>query len=107
VEVVGTVRHGDFLYVGLTAIWPFSDGITGMTGECHSCRGTEVIITDSLWRSVASSANCGVGSTPAPDVAYRFVRVGSSSILREKEFDVMHPTKEVSGRLGINLKKRR
>jgi hypothetical protein len=107
VEVIGTVRRGDYLYLGLTAIWPFQDGITGMAGECHSCRGVEVLLTESLWRSKAQSAMCGEGSTPAPDAAYRFNRVGSSSILREQEFDVMHPTKEVSGRLGIRLKKRR
>ena len=107
VEVIGTVRRGDYLYLGLTAIWPFADGITGMAGECHNCHGTEVIMTDSLWRSVAASANCGEGSTPAPDVSYRFNRIGSSSILREQEFDVMHPTEEVSGRLGIKLKRRR
>jgi hypothetical protein len=51
VEVVGRTQLGTYDYVGLTAIWPFEIGVTGMAGECHRCHGKEVILTGGLWRT--------------------------------------------------------
>jgi len=106
VEVIGTVRKNDFALFGLTAIWPFSDGLTGMAAECHRCSGVEIIIGDGMWRSVADSAMCGAGGIPRTYEPYQFNRVGSvRAALEAIELDVWRPT-SITKRLGVNLKKR-
>jgi hypothetical protein len=105
VEVVGTTRKTDFAYLGLSAIWPFDDGVTGTSGECHRCSGVEVLVTDHMWRSITDSAMCGDGGRPAPRQTYQFRRSGSlASALQKKTFNVWKPS-SVSKRLGLNLKR--
>jgi len=105
VEVVGTVKREDFSLLGLTAIWPFDEGVTSMAGECHACHGVEVIIGDGMWRSAGDSVMCGDGGTPAPHPPYRFYRAGSvQSALADVTLDVWHPSR-ISERLGVNLKR--
>jgi len=105
VEIIGTVKRDDFSLLGLTAIWPFEDGVTSLTGECHRCNGMEVIIGDGMWRSAADSSMCGDGGTPAPHPTYYYVRAGTVQSVVEKEpLDVFKPTM-ISKKLGVNLKR--
>jgi len=75
VEVIGRTRTTDYAYVGLSAIWPFDIGVTGMSGECHKCSGVEQIQTSGMWRSRTDSLACGHGGNPQPGIAYRFHRL--------------------------------
>lgn len=105
VEVIGRTRISDFLYLGLTAIWPYEIGITGMAAECHKCFGVEVIMSAGQWRSYYDSASCGDGGTPEPYVSYRFRRVSdtlaSQQQMHSPDFKVANPSKLVSGSLGL------
>jgi len=104
VEVIGTTRKSDFSYLGLSAIWPFSDGVTGMSGECHRCHGVEVIIIDGMLRSVEDRAGCGEASIPKPYTPYRFSRVGSlATALQREALSVWNPT-SISKQMGVQLK---
>jgi hypothetical protein len=105
VEVVGTTRKSDFAYLGLSAIWPLDEGVSGFAGECHRCSGVEVILTDGMFRSVHDSTACGEGSKPAARNAYRFHRIGTKlSALDKEPLSVWKPT-DVSKLLGVNLKR--
>jgi len=105
VEVIGLIKRDDRSLLGLTAIWPFEQGVTSFTGECHACHGVEVIIGDGMWRAAADSAMCGEGSIPAPHPHYRFYREGTvRSALEGATYDVWQPTK-ISERLGVNLRR--
>jgi len=75
VEVIGRTRLSDYAFIGLTTIWPYEVGVTGMSGECHKCSGIEKIYTAGGWRSSADSATCGDGGTPAPYTQYVFRRI--------------------------------
>jgi hypothetical protein len=105
IEVVGTVKRGDNALIGLTALRPFDDGVTGLVGECHRCRGEEVIITDGMWRSYKDSLACGDGGNPGPQTPLAFKRSGSvRAALDAREMKVWNPT-HITKRLGVNLKK--
>jgi hypothetical protein len=104
VEVVGTTRKNDFAYLGLSAIWPLDQGVTGWSGECHRCSGEEVILLDGMWRSIADSTSCGEGSRPVPRQAYELRRVGSTATALGKESLKVYKPTNVSKRLGVNLK---
>jgi hypothetical protein len=102
VEVVGRTRIDTYDYVGLTAIWPYEIGVTGMAGECHKCQGVEVIFTGGLWRSSYDSEACGDGGSPSPNVLYTFHRVsGELYDIHDPSFIVHNPTRHVSGSFGI------
>jgi len=104
VEVVGTARISDWAYLGLSAIWPISSGVTGMSGECHRCHGVEVLISDGMTRASAQSPSCGQGSIPNPYSPYRFTRMGSlANTLQKQAFSVWKPT-SVSKHMGVQLK---
>jgi len=87
VEIVGRTRTSDFAYVGLSAIWPYDVGITGLTGECHRCLGVEVILTAGVWRSSSDSSTCGDGGAPTPHTSYEFRRADfyKSPVIVKKE----------------------
>jgi len=102
IEVIGRVRLADWAYIGLTAIWYYDVGVTGMAGECHRCFGEERIMTAGMWRSRTDSATCGDGGTPAPYTAYDFRRTSSTmSNIHSPDFKVKNPTEFISGRLGL------
>lgn len=106
VEVVGRTRTSDYNFVGLTAIWPYEVGITGMAAECHRCNAMESIYTSGGWRSYFDSQVCGHGGTPAPYTAYRFHRIGigpakERTPMDRPGFKVYNPTKIVSGKMGV------
>lgn len=102
VEVVGRTRLGTYEYVGLTAIWPYEIGVTGMAGECHKCLGKEVIYTGGLWRSSYDSLTCGDGGAPSPNVMYQFNRVSDELYdIHDPSFMVHRPSRHVSGSFGI------
>jgi len=104
VEVIGTARRGDWSYIGLSAIWPLNDGVTGLSGECHRCNGVEVIIGDGMLRSVAESSECGAASLPRSFESYRFYRVSSkAAAVAQGPVSVSIPT-NISKRLGVQLK---
>jgi len=106
VEVIGTVKREDYSILGLTAIWPFEQGVTSMAAECHSCHGVDVIIGDGMFRSAADSAMCGEGGPVNPHTPYRFNRANTiRSAVNDAIFDVHNPTR-ISERLGVTLKKR-
>jgi len=50
-----------------------------MSGECHKCYGTEVIITSGVWRSSADSVACGDGGTPNAQAEFTFFRAATRS----------------------------
>jgi len=107
VEVVGTTRKPDFAYLGLASIWPFNDGVTGFSGECHQCNGVEMIMGNGMWRSRKDSLLCGHGGTPYPYDLFYFYRSGSvRDALDDVELDVYKPT-DISERLGVTLKKKK
>jgi len=104
VEVIGTVRKQDWAYLGLSAIWPLDGGVTGMSGECHSCYGVEEILFDGMVRSARESPDCGVGSIPNLYQPFRFRRAGSLTSFLEKEpLSVFKPT-NLSRHMGVMLK---
>lgn len=104
VEVIGTARRSDWSYIGLSAIWPLNDGVTGLSGECHRCDGEEVIIGDGMIRAVSESASCGLGSIPKTYEPYRFKRVSSTAqAVAQGPVEVFKPT-NISRRLGLQLK---
>jgi hypothetical protein len=104
VEVLGTVRRSDWSYIGLSAIWPLNDGITGLSGECHRCNGEEVIIGDGMIRAIAESSSCGEGSLPRIYEPYRFKRnKARSSAASLGPVSVYSPT-NISKKLGVQLK---
>jgi len=107
VEVVGTTRKTDYAFLGLASIWPFNDGVTGFSGECHRCNGVEMIIGNGMWRSRLDSVLCGHGGTPYAYEQFYFYRAGTvNSALDKVELDVYKPT-GISTRLGVNLKKKK
>jgi len=107
VEVVGTTRFPDFGYLGLASIWPFNDGVTGFSGECHRCHGLEMIIGSGMWRSRLDSVLCGHGGNPYVYEEFYFYRAGTvRSALDGRELDVHNPT-AISSRLGVTLKKKK
>jgi len=107
VEVVGTTRIADFAFLGLGSIWPFNDGVTGFSGECHRCNGVEMIIGNGMWRSRLDSVLCGHGGTPYPYDEFYFYRSGTvRSALDGVELDVYNPT-DITKRLGVTLKKKK
>jgi len=106
VEVVGRTRNADYNFLGLTAIWPYEMGVTGMAAECHRCDGYEVLHTAGGWRSKDDSTNCGDGGTPSPHTSYKFQRIGigpqkERTPMDRPGFKVLSPTKLVSGKLGV------
>lgn len=103
VEVVGRTQLGTYDYVGLTAIWPYEIGVTGMAGECHMCHGVEVIHTGGLWRSsYDGDGACADAGTPSPNVLYQFHRVSDNLYdIHDPSFIVHKPSRHVSGRFGI------
>jgi hypothetical protein len=80
IEAVGRTRVADNAYIGLTVIWPYEIGITGMSGECHKCFGTEVIISSGIWRSISDSAFCGDGGDPSAQAEYTFFRATTRGV---------------------------
>jgi len=104
VEVIGTARRSDWSYIGLSAIWPLSDGVTGLSGECHRCNGVEVLIGDGMIRAIAESAFCGQASVPRVYEPYKFTRVSTKSeAVAQGPVSVSQPT-NISKRLGVQLK---
>jgi len=102
VEVVGRTRTSDFAFLGLTSIWPYEMGVTGMSAECHQCYGVEVIMTVGNWRSSSDSLFCGHGGTPTTHTGYEFFRVGGiGNKIHQPDFKVYKPTKQISGAFGI------
>jgi len=108
VEVVGRTRNADYNFVGLTAIWPYEMGVTGMAAECHRCSGLETLHTAGSWRAVSDSDACGDGGTPQPHTSYAFQRIGigigplkGNTPMDRPGFKVFKPTKLVSGKFGI------
>jgi len=102
IEVIGRTRVADFAYLGLTAIWFYDVGVTGLSGECHRCYGEERIITSGIWRSRSDSVACGDGGSPSPHTAYDFRRLSSTmSRIHEPDFKVQNPSEYISGRLGL------
>lgn len=107
VEVVGTTRKPDFAFLGLASVWPFNDGVTGFSGECHRCDGVEMIMGNGMWRSRLDSSLCGHGGNPYPYDLYYFYRRGTvREALDGVELDVYKPT-DISKKLGVNLKKKK
>jgi len=105
IEVIGRVRNSDWAYIGLTAIWYYDVGVTGMSGECHRCYGEERIMTSGMWRARSDSSVCGDGGSPAPNTAYDFRRYSSTmKNINDPDFVVRNPTDYISGRLGYNKK---
>jgi hypothetical protein len=87
VEVVGRTRLSDNAYIGVTTIWPYEAGVTGMAGECHRCSGVEVIIMSGLRRSFYTSPGCGEGSEPIDSTEYTFFKISdldSRTILSDR-----------------------
>lgn len=104
IEVIGRTRVSDWAYLGLTAIWYYDVGVTGMSGECHRCSGIEKLLVSSVWRSRSDSSGCGDGGSPAPDASFEFIRYSSGlSNIRELNYKVNNPTDVVSGRLGVKF----
>jgi hypothetical protein len=103
VEVVGRTRVQDNAYIGISAIWPYDIGITGMSGECHRCSGEEVIITSGLRRSFALSPACGVGSIVDETVEHTFFRVSSSvaSVVNSPTFSVHKDSRGPAAVFGV------
>lgn len=102
VELVGRTRIDTYDYVGLTAIWPYEVGVTGMAGECHNCNGVEVIYTGGLWRSSYAGQPCALGGNPSPHVLYSFHKVSDDLYdIHDPSFKVYNPSRHVSGRFGI------
>jgi len=102
VEIIGRTRTSDFSLIGLTSIWPYEIGVTGMAAECHNCFGSEAIMTSGAWRSYTDSMVCGDGGTPAPHIGYVFNRVTiEPRSIHHPDFKIYEPTRLVSGRLGI------
>jgi hypothetical protein len=103
VEIIGRTRLPDYAYLGLSAIWPYEIGVTGMSAECHRCSGVEVLITAGGWRSYYDSSSCGDGGSPAPYTAYRFRKLAeeSDSAFLKTDFKVFNPTRDVSGQFGL------
>jgi len=100
IEVIGRTRINDFAYIGLTAIWFFDVGVTGLSGECHRCYGEERIMTAGMWRSRADSTGCGDGGTPSPYTSYDFRRIRNT--MKSMTYDdVNDPSEYISGRLGV------
>jgi hypothetical protein len=104
VEVIGTARKSDWSYIGLSAIWPLSDGVTGLSGECHRCSGVEVIIGDGMLRAVAQSSQCGEASTPRVYEPFRFRRIASKSEAIAKGPVSVHAPTIITKKLGVALK---
>jgi len=82
VEAVGRTRLTDNSYLGLSVIWPYQIGVTGMAAECHKCYGEEVIMTSGIWRSSMDSLACGDGGSPSPHTTYTFHRVDTTKMGR-------------------------
>jgi len=82
VEAVGRTRLTDNAYLGLSVVWPYQIGVTGMAAECHKCHGEEVIMTSGIWRSSMDSMACGDGGSPAPHTTYTFHRADSTKMGR-------------------------
>jgi len=106
VEVVGRTRNSDYNFLGLTAIWPYEMGVTGMAAECHRCTAYETIYTAGSWRSFSDSQACGDGGQPSSYTSYTFSRIGigpqkERTPMDRPGFKVHHPTKMVSGKLGV------
>jgi len=106
VEVVGRTRTTDYNFIGLTAIWPYEVGVTGLAAECHRCDGMEVIFTSGGWRSYSDSQICGDGGNPSPYTAYRFQKLNigpnkERTPMDRPGFKVFSPSKMVSGNMGI------
>jgi len=106
VEVIGRTRNVDYIFVGLTAIWPYEVGITGLAAECHRCQGNEMLLTAGVWRSRVDSVFCGDGGRPTPHTSYTFGRIGvGPSKLRtpmeNPDFKVHQMSKLISGKLGV------
>jgi len=102
VEIVGRTRTSDYSFLGMSAIWPYEVGVTGMAGECHKCFGVEVLMTAGNWRASFDSHTCGDGGTPSAHTSFEFyrVRIGPNR-MHHPDFKVYRPTKEVSGALGL------
>jgi len=104
IEVIGRTRVNDWAYIGLTAIWFYDVGVTGLSGECHRCFGEERIMTAGMWRSRSDSSTCGDGGTPAPYTSYNFRRISSTmSGVHKPDFKVKNPSAYISGRLGVQF----
>jgi len=102
IEVIGRTRTPDYTYLGITAIWYYEVGITGLSGECHRCYGEERILTAGVWRSRTDSVGCGDGGTPSPYTSYDFRRVNAPTTgIYDPGFAVAYPSKLVSGRFGL------
>jgi len=101
VEMAGRTRLSDFAYLGLTGILAADDGILGFTAECHRCLGIEVLIMDTLWRSITDSAGCGDGGSPLPDMKVNLTRaIGPApSEPYPADFLVHNPTAQISGKV--------
>jgi len=104
VEVIGTVRKSDWSYIGLSAIWPLNDGVTGLSGECHRCHGVEVIIGEGMIRAVQQSSQCGTASTPRPYEPFRFRRIATKAEMLAQGPVSVHAPTIISKRLGVQLK---
>jgi len=107
VEVIGRTRNADYNFLGLTAIWPYEVGVTGMAAECHRCDARESLYTAGGWRAVSDSSACGDGGAPSPHTPYRFQRIGigpqkERTPMDRPGFKVLNPTKLVSGKLGVH-----
>jgi len=99
---VGRTRTSDFAYLGLTSIWPYEVGVTGMAAECHKCYGVEVMLTVGNWRSSTDSTQCGDGGTPGIHTGYEFYKIiAQPNRMHQPDFKVHNPTKQISGAFGI------
>lgn len=92
----------DFMdLVGWAGIWPQSTLVVSFVGECRRCNnGTEVLIANSLSRSVNLSQECGLSGPLAEGLPYTFRRIGATC--SGATFKVWNPT-HISRRLGIVL----
>jgi len=109
VEVIGRTRNSDHVFLGLSAIWPYEVGVTGLAAECHRCDGQEEVLqTAGVWRSRSDSSFCGDGGTPTPHTSYNFYRIGVGPAnfktpMEDPNFKVHSKTNMVSGRLGVSV----
>jgi len=97
-EMIGRTDLRNYGYVGISGIWPVVMGITGMSGECHRCSGLEVIIFESLWRSITDSMTCGDGGTPRPHTAFTFYRLLAAPA-EDENFMIYNPSKAITGKI--------
>jgi len=103
----GKTDQGDRSHVGFTQQNPGIVGdveVIGLTGECHKCLGTEVIIMSSVSRSKARGPECGVsdGIRGADQEQYVLTRTGPAC--RGLALDVHNPNPLLLSKMGVRAK---